>query len=550
MPVNQRTFKPKICLECGKEFIPRNGQQKYCDGPHTTKCKVCGKDITYTCSPREKPTCCSQSCVNESHRRTVFNRYGVDNVSQLQSVKDKISQANKSSSVKAKREATCLSRYGVTNPSKSESIKLKLSDIMKSEEYLQRRANTCLERYGNESPMQNKAVIQRRLESCVERYGSTAPPRSREYYAKLMIDPSKVDNYLAFKGDPKKYIQSNYIDLPNVRTLMEDLGVTETPIYEILVANNCRDLIQHSYSNIEESVYHFLTSLPILGEIRRNDRTIIKPYELDFYLPDYKIGIECNPASTHNSSIDCWGEVKSPTYHKMKSDLCNQSGVFLFHIFGYEWWTKQSIVKSMLTNLLKVNTYKYGGRDTYICEVDYTESKLFLDTNHRQGFTTSKVRLGLRLKSDNSLVSLMTFSKPRHTIGKTLNYSDNTWELSRFCNRLNTSVYGGASKLFNYFVCNYDPDIVISFSDIAHTKGGLYDTLGFKLDHTTAPNYFWTDIYDSKYLNRVSCQKSKLKQLFSDETIDLHDTENNIMINHGYVKVYDSGVHCWIKHIR
>lgn len=57
------TFKStRICKECGKEFYPRSGTQVYCSGPHITHCEECGKDIEYTCSPREKPRFCSTTC--------------------------------------------------------------------------------------------------------------------------------------------------------------------------------------------------------------------------------------------------------------------------------------------------------------------------------------------------------------------------------------------------------------------------------------------------------------------------------------------------------
>ena len=70
-------MKSKICLECGKEFIPKSGGQKYCSNPHTTICEVCGKEISYTCSPKEKPKCCSVECRNILRNRTVKERYGV-----------------------------------------------------------------------------------------------------------------------------------------------------------------------------------------------------------------------------------------------------------------------------------------------------------------------------------------------------------------------------------------------------------------------------------------------------------------------------------------
>ena len=71
-------MKPKLCLECGKEFIPKNGFQKYCDGSHITACLVCGKQFSYTCSPKEKPKCCSVECRNILRDRTVKERYGVN----------------------------------------------------------------------------------------------------------------------------------------------------------------------------------------------------------------------------------------------------------------------------------------------------------------------------------------------------------------------------------------------------------------------------------------------------------------------------------------
>lgn len=71
-------MKPKFCLECGKEFIPKNGFQKYCDGSHITTCLVCGKQFSYTCSPKEKPKCCSVKCRNILRDRTVKERYGVN----------------------------------------------------------------------------------------------------------------------------------------------------------------------------------------------------------------------------------------------------------------------------------------------------------------------------------------------------------------------------------------------------------------------------------------------------------------------------------------
>ena len=227
----------------------------------------------------------------------------------------------------------------------------------------------------------------------------------------------------------------------------------------------------------------------------------------------------------------------------MKTDLCENQGIFLFHIFGYEWNHRRDIIESMIRNLLKKNTVKFYARNLDIVELSSIECKSFLDANHRQKGVNCKVKLGLKTKS-GELVSCMTFSKPRSTIGS-INFK-NTWELVRFCNKLNASVIGGASKLFKYFLNHYSYDLIFSFSDRAHTKGGLYETLGFCKISQSNPSYMWVNILDDNHYNRVTCQKQNLKNLFKDDQIDIKNkTEKQIMIEHGYVQVFDSGTIRW-----
>ena len=80
------------CAECGKKFMPNNHNQKYCSGPHITNCVICGKEITYTSSPTNKPKTCSVQCREVLHQQTVYDRYGVANVFQTDTVKDLIKE--------------------------------------------------------------------------------------------------------------------------------------------------------------------------------------------------------------------------------------------------------------------------------------------------------------------------------------------------------------------------------------------------------------------------------------------------------------------------
>lgn len=539
----------RICAECGKEFVPLQATQKWCKGPHSTRCIVCGKEISYTCSPREKPRTCSQTCTQKLKEQTVLSRYGVSNVSQITEVQKKISQANSSERVAAKRQATCEARYGVSNVAQYSEVRQKISEVASSEEYLMKRAATCLKKYGHVSPAQNPEIIRKRQETCKERYGSVVAPVTKEAYAKLLLDPSKIDNYWAFKENPKAFIESHYSEKPTISQLEQDLGVTNTTIYNILIASGYRDLLSTSYSSLESLVYDFIvTTRPDL-EVIRNDRSVIKPLEIDIYIPDLRLGFECNPGSTHNSSFpDPWGSPPKPyKYHQDKSLAARKAGVFLFHVFGHEWKMKNEIIKSMIRNLLHANVDRCGARETEVCEVSYEECRKFLEKNHRQGNLSSSVRLGLRRKTDGLLVSVMTFGKLRNTMGREKGENPDVWELSRFCSLCDTSVPGAAGKLFSYFINTYHPERVISFSDLAHTSGLLYEKLGFQQIHLTAPSYVWVDPYDSIYYHRVVCQKNNLRKLFGDSSIDIeHQTEAQIMEAHKFARVYDSGVYKWV----
>jgi hypothetical protein len=367
-------------------------------------------------------------------------------------------------------------------------------------------------------------------------------------FAESIQDENIRENYLKFRENPKAYLES-LPEKPTLTSLYKSLGYSDdTAVCSILIDNDIQDLVNYKYSSMESEVYDFITSLIPDINIQMRNRRLIAPLEIDIYLPDYKVAIECNPTYTHNSTVPPFGDrtkVLPPYYHKEKSDLCKKQGIFLFHIFGYEWTNKQDVIKSMLANLLGVTGRKIHARDTYVDVISYNDATKFLNKNHRQGYMTSKVRLGLRVKDTNELVSLMTFNKPRKGIGKT---SDDVleWELGRFCNVLNTNVVGGASKLFKYFIKNYEYSKIVSFSDIAHTKGNLYDVLGFTAISESSPGYVWVNIFTDMYLTRTACRKNNLRNLFDDQNIDIENkTETMIMAEHGFVQVFDCGVIRW-----
>lgn len=301
-----------------------------------------------------------------------------------------------------------------------------------------------------------------------------------------------------------------------------------TPVNHLTNKSGCPKC-SYSVSRWEKEIYHFLTDNGIRCE--ESNRSILKNQEIDIYLPDYGIGIECDGLHWHSEKF------RDKNYHLHKTVLAHMNGIRLIHIFEDEWMYKQDILKSMLMNMLGKTNHKIYARKCQIMEVNGSERKAFLNGNHVQGDCISSVNLGLYYKGD--LVSLMTFGKPRINVGSGIQ-EDGSWELIRFCSKLNTDVIGAASKLFKYFLKAYNPVKVTTYSDKRWSLGRMYEILGFSHDHDSSPNYFY--IVGNHRENRFRYRKSVLVK----EGYDSNKTEHEIMMEREIYRIYDCGTKVWI----
>lgn len=186
----------------------------------------------------------------------------------------------------------------------------------------------------------------------------------------------------------------------------------------------------HKISKWEQEIYDFLISLGI--ECQQSNRKILNGKEIDIFIPKFNIGVECNGLRWHNELY------MDKNYHLWKTKECKEHGVRLIHIFEDEWENKSEIWKSMLKNMFGMIDNKIYARKCEIREVPPKDCRIFLNGNHIQGYSNSKINYGLYYK--NELVSLMTFDIPRINIGR--KRVEGCYELVRFCNKLNTNVIG------------------------------------------------------------------------------------------------------------
>lgn len=110
----------------------------------------------------------------------------------------------------------------------------------------------------------------------------------------------------------------------------------------------------------------------------------------------------------------------------------------------------------------------------------------------------------------------------------------------RFANKRNLQVVGGASRLFKHFLNNVcvSGNVIVSYADRRHSKGKLYEALGFELSHKSSPNYFYTKNFQN-ILSRISCQKHKLRMLLDNYDEEMSEYQN--MVENGYYRIFDCG---------
>lgn len=453
-------------------------------------------------------------------RSTMQKRYGVVFASQDPSFAEKCKKAWSKKrengdivQIVERRQKTCLERYGVENPFQSEVLREKGKKTIE-EKYgtefesgatiiRQKGRQTCLKKYGVENPSQIDFVRQKRKQTTLKKYGVVNFSLSgySNETLKIVSDKNLFENFV--KTFPTV----------TVRTISNALKISPSAALSYFRKYDLYHLIDSSKSCFEVEIANFCKNL---GVLVHSTRKVISPLEIDLYSEKLRIGIEFNG--------DYWrSELKhEKDYHYQKSRLAEESGVFLYHIFQHEWETPSTRIKieNQLRNLFGKNERKIYARKCVIKEVPIPEKSAFLDKNHLQGDDHSSIRLGLYYQDE--LVSLMTFGKPRFN-------KRCTWELLRFCSAANTSVVGGASKLFSRFVSEHRGSIV-SYSNIAKTKGGLYESLGFGLDHISKPNYVWCNS-SGNVLSRYQCQMKN---------------EVDTMTKRGYWRVYGCGNKVWI----
>ena len=503
------------------------------DIPNNVLCSECNNKVKFKNSTIGYLTYCSKKCSDKStktkikRKNTCIKNFGTKTPAESKSVLYKMYNTNikkygvktifENNNIKEKIKQTNIKKYGVENPLQNKTIYEKVKKTKqkkyKNENYNNREKfkNTMISLYGVEHALQNSDIKTK----ATLKLNNTLMTKYLKYYPEYdIIDINVIDKKYRMKCDKGHIFDISY-------TLLTGRRKTNT-----IICTKCNP-INNSISDLEIKLKNFIEK-NYNKTIIYNDRKILNGKELDIYLPDINLAIEFNGLFWHNELH------KDKKYHINKTNACLQNNIFLFHIYEDDWTTKKEIIKSMLLNKFKISQNKIYARKTEIREINNINTvREFLNMNHLQGFVGSKIKLGLY--HNNELVSLMTFGRNRLGIGvKKYDY-----ELLRFCNKINTNVIGGASKLFKYFIKIYKPNNIVSYADRSYSDGKLYETLNFNFSHNTKESYHY--VVDKIRLHRFNFRKNKI---VNDK--NKHKTEHEIMNDNNIYRIYNSGHKCYI----
>lgn len=434
-----------------------------------------------------------------------------------------------------KSEETSLERWGVKNPMQSDYVKNKLKSSLldkygvdhysKTPEWLEKYKKTSIYKYGVDNPSKFDIFKEKIVNTNLTKYGGH--PSKTDSFKKVIKNHRKRKTYKKYlELISEKYDVISYNDqvfeilhkeCNNIIKVQKGLLYSRYKLNK-MICPICNPIGNH-ISEFENEICNFIDELGVI--YIRNTKEILNGKELDIYIPSVKLAIEANGVFWHSELF------KKSDYHIQKTKECSDLGISLIHIWEDDWNNKREIVKSIIRNRLKYNIEKIWARKCIIRNVSTKEYKDFLNKNHIQGYSPSSINIGLYYK--DQLVSLMTFGYRRTNNKK-------EYELIRFCNILNTNVIGSASKLFKYFIRNYEYNNIVSYADISLFNGYIYREIGFYSKGISKPNYFWVG-NDGIRKHRYNFSKRKLVS----KGYDINKTEVEIMHELGYYRIYSTG---------
>lgn len=340
-----------------------------------------------------------------------------------------------------------------------------------------------------------------------------------------------IDRAVAKHGDRYDYSQTEYTGARNPVTIIcSDHGPFEQVAYYHLNGNGCQKCGM-------ENEFKSKAEFEIVQWLESNGIEVVHSwydlgFEVDIYIPEFKIGIEYDGIYWHSSKAEA-DDGKYRPKHLFKTKRCEAAGVQLFHIFENEWLdaVKNKIWKSLLLSKMQKSVSTVYARKAKLLPITTTEAKEFMNNNHLQGHTQCNECYGLYY--DGELVFAMTFATSRFRKDKS------TTEIVRAASKVGYNVVGGFGKILKHYTRNHT-GLLVSYANRRWSMGNVYSKLGFTHVKNIDPCYFWIRSTNDMILyHRSKFMKHTLEAQLPVYDANLTEAQN--MYNNGYSRIWDSG---------
>jgi hypothetical protein len=509
-------YEPVICANpnCSNSAIwskQKSAYSQYCSKTCSSSSSTRKEKFKQTCLTKYGVTAPAKSSQVQQHRQEKsLAKHGVDHPGKTTKVKERIKNS-------------FVEKYGVDNPSKVESIR-------------QKTKQTFLDRYGVEYAMQNQEILDKRTKTNIEKYGAASPTCSLEIKRKqeqTLVDRYGVTNskhinlpteIVAMLNDPDKF--SSFVTDKCMYELVEQTQLDVSTLYNYLKKYDVNHLLKKVHRSSLELMFeqffqeHHITFVT-------NDRTVLKPRELDFYLPDHNLAIEICGVYWHSETF-----CQDRNRHYNKWLRCRELGITLLTYFDDDILQKFDVIKSKLLYATRSGNFaRVGARQLNIQSIDVATERDFLNRNHIQGFLKNRnCALGAFL--GDKLLAVLCLTNRKDYV-----------EITRFAVDIDYTAPGAFSKLLAHYLrtTQYQGKIV-SFSDNCHSNGSLYRSAGFEPVQELAAGYSYS-LRGRPRENRQNFMKAKIAKKFG---VDIEGkTEHQLMTELNYQRVWDCGKIKW-----
>jgi hypothetical protein len=475
--------------------------------------------------------------------------------------------------VRAKIKSTNRMRYGSDNPYASPIIKQAIRDHWREQAGVDnaqqvpwiraKTLRTMRERYGGNGSLCSSEVREKMKKTNIERYGYDNPSKDPKRKAAIRAQAERDGYWPGFSEESKKKRRATNL----LRYGYPELYLSPD-IQQRILQGQKRSFGLSKRSSIESTLSSFFTSIglrskddcPDKYDYRCNDRSVITPYELDFYFPNLHLAIEVSPAYTHHSNQGRVGSVRPEPkrYHEHKMQACARLGITLITLSDKNFDKRQLEIITLPFLKMKIlgrAERTWYGRETTVERVTSKNAirhlRSFLDTYHFDGSTRSSIWYAVKSR-DREILGVASLRRgPHHVL-----------ELARLCWLPDVQVRYGLSKICAAIFRDFpEESALLSFSDNDMGSGASYQAAGFifmgesgpKLSYINPHNpfdtYSWRAATSQSSINGVISRVLPSPRVMSnDEATQFMETKmpHRTGKGHGYLAVYNSGSKKWI----